>query len=178
MLSKTQKKNIRDRKMKKEEKIIQAKIDLDVIAKSICDLFVKQRLYATCLPASLIFHEILDMLHIENQLINGYQCILNGGNAYMKHFWVRALGKDYDIGLQITRDISKLNIETKLCETLPADAKTIDNETPEEKKNLLEIEQAYALYQKNVGEFWQLAPGNVYIIRQLALGKEQLRHYK
>jgi hypothetical protein len=140
---------------KKESK---KKIKMINKADEICCLIINYALdhnwNQSCIYLSVILHEALNKVQIQNEIKKGY-LLINGLYATW-HTWIETKHNKYDLATSLTiynnKEVS--NLKYDLSDTLPDKYKRIDVETDEE---IIILENNIKIFDKcigDVGAFW------------------------
>ena len=114
----------------------------DVVSKFVC-----KRKYGVCLIASALVVHRLD----NGEVIEGY-LVFDSHQCYIRHYWCRIDGKDYDIGTLINTRLEIAHIPSRLSQVAPENytyMSTLDQE------ELRDLEKGYQLYLSNRRKFWK-----------------------
>ena len=128
--------------------VIKKNVDAEV--EDVVCRFVVRRKYGVCLVASALLRHRLGN---DGEVIQGY-LIFDTIQCYVRHYWFRIDGKDYDIGTIIN---TRLNIgcpPTRLSQAAPSQScykyvSAIDQE------ELTVLEEGYQLYYTKPKKFWK-----------------------
>ena len=117
--------------------------------------FVYKRKYGVCLVASTLLRHRLDH---DGEVIQGYR-IFDSVHCYVRHYWFRIDGKDYDVGTIID---TRLKIDlppSRFSQAVPSQScytyvSALDQE------ELTTLEKGYQLYLTNPKAFWKCSRMN------------------
>ena len=126
-------------------------MDLDTLLEDVVRVFVEKGKYGVCLVASALLHHRANRA---GKIIEGY-LIFDQMKCYVRHYWFRINGKDYDVGSIINTSLNIYDSFSRLSEVTPPNytyASMLDE------NELMELEKGYMLYLTNSKKFWKSSP--------------------
>ena len=127
--------------------------NLDTLLEDVVRVFVEKSKYGVCLVASALLRHHVNRA---GMIIEGY-LIFDQMKCYVRHYWFRINGKDYDVGSIINTSLNIYVPSSRLSEVPPSNytyASMLDE------NELMELEKGYMLYLTNPKRFWKSSPMN------------------